>query len=78
MTGLNELTTLAYVKADIAKDKAVSAVKSFGSDERGVEGFVVALILIGIAALLATVFQSQITELLKDVMDKVREQLGIS
>ncbi len=61
MSDINTLTTLAYVKAsmafDKAKDKIRSGLSSFSNDERGVDGIVVSLILIGLAAVAALVFR---------------------
>lgn len=88
MSKLNEMTTLAYVKGsmavDRAKTKAKSAIVDFNSDERGVEGFVVALILIGIAAIAALVFKKALvgedgnSGIVGDLIDKIKELLGIS
>lgn len=61
MSDINTLTTLAYVKAsmafDKAKDKIRSGLSSFSNDERGVDGIVVSLILIGLAAVAALIFR---------------------
>lgn len=77
MSAINALTTLAYVKGSMAVDKMKSEIDSFNSDERGVEGFVVALILIGIAAVLAGVFKTQISALITSLITKIKTILEI-
>lgn len=61
MSDINTLTTLAYVKAsmalDRAKDKIKNELSTLSDDERGVDGIVVSLILIGLAAVAALVFR---------------------
>ena len=75
MTGLNKLTTLAYIKATTAyanaKAKIKSEIESFNSDERGVEGFVVAIILIAIAAIFAIIFKDAIAVWLDTLVKKI-------
>mgnify|MGYP003290022857 CR=1 FL=1 len=77
MTGLNKLATLAYVKAttaiENAKAKIKSEIESFNSDERGVEGFVVAIILIAIAAIFALIFKDAIAGWVEQVIAKINE-----
>lgn len=77
MSIINKITILAYIKASMAADKAKAAVKDFNSDERGVEGFVVALILIGIAAILAIIFKDAILELMDSLINKIKELLEL-
>lgn len=79
MSKFNEITTMAYIKGEAALEKAVTSVKNavsdFDKDERGVEGFVVALILIGIAAILAIAFRKQIQQVMQTVITKINEAL---
>lgn len=78
MSKFNEITTMAYIKGEAALNKAKNAVMDFNKDERGVEGFVVALILIGIAALLAVAFKDQIEQLMNGLITKIKTLLGIT
>lgn len=79
MSKFNEITTMAYIKGEAAVNKVKNSVKNavsdFKNDERGVEGFVVALILIGIAAVLAIIFREQIAKFIQDVLNKIRGTL---
>ncbi|MCM1578870.1 MAG: hypothetical protein NC078_08750 [Ruminococcus sp.] len=75
MSNLNMLTTLAYVKGSMAVDSVKNKLVSFNNDERGVEGFVVALILVAIAAVLALVFKDNIKDFMDQVTGKINETL---
>lgn len=72
---LNRLTTLAYVKTTMAVDSARKKVKeeveSFKNDERGVDGIVVAIILILVVVLLAAIFWDSISALFKSIWEKI-------
>ncbi|MGN0695672.1 MAG: Flp1 family type IVb pilin [Oscillospiraceae bacterium] len=72
---LNRLTTLAYVKTtmavDSAKKKVKEEVESFKNDERGVDGIVVAIILILVVVLLAAVFWDSISALFKKIWTQI-------
>ena len=71
MTGMNYLMTLAYVKAELAKERVSTALTEFKDDESGVEGFVVALILIGIAAAAAIIFKDKILQWINILGEKI-------
>lgn len=79
MSKFNEITTMAYIKGEAALEKAVTSVKNavsdFDKDERGVEGFVVALILIGIAAIFALAFRKQLKIWFDQVVAKINDIL---
>lgn len=60
MSKINELTTLAYIKASMAADRAIASLHDIKDDERGSSELVVTLILIGIAAAALIVFKDQI------------------
>lgn len=83
MTGMNYLTTLAYVKADMAKDRIRTSIAEFKEDESGVEGFVVALILIGIAVIAAIAFKDALvgedgkSGIVGGLIKKIKDLLGI-
>ncbi len=81
---INSLTTLAYIKASMAMDNIKAIIKgeadSFSNDERGVEGFVVALILVGIAAIVAVFFKDQLigpNGLITQLINKIIKQLEL-
>lgn len=78
MNKLSVLTTLAYVKGSMAVDKIMSDIETFDKDERGVEGFVVALILVGIAAILAAIFRDSIKEIMESLIQKIKELLDLN
>jgi len=63
----SELALRAYVKADMAKDRAKQELSQLANNEMGVSGIVVSLILIAIAVGLALLFKDKI----KDIMDKI-------
>lgn len=77
MDNMNYVTTLAYVKATSAvenvKNRFNTAVSDFKNDERGVEGFVVAIILIAIAAALAIVFRDYLINFMNKLIEKINE-----
>ena len=60
MSTINELTTLAYIKASMAIDRAVASLHDIKDDERGSSELVVTLILIGIAAAALIIFKDQL------------------
>lgn len=80
MSKLNELSVLAYIKGSSALDRAKAAMDEFKNDERGVEGFVVALILIGIAAIAAVAFKDALIGddgLITKLINKITEMLEL-
>lgn len=70
MEKMNYLATLAYVKA-------ANAVSEFKKDERGIDGIVIAIILIGIALLIAIFFKDAIMDLLETLIEKIKEALEL-
>ncbi|MEZ3455052.1 MAG: hypothetical protein K1W17_11910 [Oscillospiraceae bacterium] len=74
----NKLALKAYVKADIAKDRAKRELSELSGNEFGVSGIVVSLILIAIAIALAVVFREKISEFMDKVFgnaDKTLEEI---
>lgn len=71
----NELALKAYIKADLAKDRAKRELSELSADELGVSGIVVSLILIAIAVALAIVFRDQIAEFMGNVFDRADDTL---
>lgn len=74
----NKLALKAYVKADIAKDRAKRELFELSGNEFGVSGIVVSLILIAIAIALAVVFREKISEFMDKVFgnaDKTLEEI---
>ncbi|MGN0642445.1 MAG: hypothetical protein ACI4JJ_04805 [Huintestinicola sp.] len=76
MDKINMLTTLAYVKTMNALDRLSAKKNEIVSDERGLSGIVVTLILIGIAALAAVVFKQQIADFMASVFGKANDMLS--
>ena len=78
MSDINTLTTLAYVKASMALDKVKNELNALSDDERGVDGIVVSLILIGLAAVAALVFRKALFGedgnggIINDIIEKVK------
>lgn len=73
MNKVNYLTTLAYVKAK-------NFVSDFKNDERGLDAIVIAIILIGIALLVAIVFKDALIGedgILPALIDKIKDTLGL-
>lgn len=73
MSRINEMMTLAYITALNAIDNAKNNVQSFNGDERGIEGFVVALILIAVAALLAIAFRESLQAAITTLIDSLKK-----
>lgn len=69
-----ELALRAYVKADMAKDRAKRELSELTSNESGVSGIVVSLILIAIAVALAVIFRDKIKEIMNKVLDPDKYQ----
>lgn len=67
----SELALRAYVKADMAKDRAKRELSELTSNESGVSGIVVSLILIAIAVALAIIFRDSIAKFMKDIFDNL-------
>lgn len=67
----SELALRAYVKADMAKDRAKRELSELTSNESGVSGIVVSLILIAIAVALAIIFRDSIAKFMKDIFEKM-------
>ena len=64
-----ELALRAYVKADMAKDRGKRELSELTSNESGVSGIVVSLILIAIAIGLALLFKDKIAALMNKILD---------
>lgn len=65
-----ELALRAYVKADMAKDRAKKELSQLAGNESGVSGIVVSLLLIAIAVALAIIFREKIGELIDKIFNK--------
>lgn len=72
---VNELALKAYIKADMAKDRAKKEFYELSADEFGVSGIVVSLILIAIAIALAIIFKDKIAEFIDKVFKKADDEL---
>ena len=68
-----ELALRAYVKADMAKDRAKSELSELTSNESGVSGIVVSLLLIAIAVALAIIFREKIGNLIDIIFGKAED-----
>lgn len=68
-----ELALRAYVKADMAKDRAKKELSQLAGNESGVSGIVVSLILVAIAVALAIIFRDAIAKFMKDVLSKLKD-----
>lgn len=81
MDALNYASTLMYVKASNAADsikaKAKKAVKEFREDERGVDGLVVAILLILIVVILASLFWDNIAKIFKEIWEKIFPKVNL-
>lgn len=64
-------TALTY-----AKNKAKAQIKAFKEDERGVDGLVVAILLILVVVILAAIFWDQISGLFVRIWNSINEQTG--
>lgn len=64
-----ELALRAYVKADMAKDRAKQELSQLANNEMGVSGIVVSLILIAIAVALAIIFRDSIAKFMKSIFE---------
>lgn len=74
MSKINELTTLAYIKASMAADRTIASLRDAKDDERGSSELVVTLILIGIAAAALILFKDKIfNEWIPAIMKKLDE-----
>ncbi|MBQ5320067.1 MAG: hypothetical protein J6K17_13330 [Oscillospiraceae bacterium] len=72
---LNDLSVKAYVKATNAvtnaKTKIKNEVKSFTEDERGVDGIIIAVLLLLVAVVLVAVFWEYISEWFGNLWDSI-------
>ncbi|WP_455528394.1 Flp1 family type IVb pilin [Huintestinicola sp.] len=68
-----ELALRAYVKADMAKDRAKRELSELTSNESGVSGIVVSLLLIAIAVALAIIFREKIGNLIDIIFGKAED-----
>lgn len=79
MTGFankcSELALKAYIKADIAKDRAKKEISEFKGNESGVSGLVVSLILIAIAVALGIIFKDKIAVLMDKIFNKTDDMI---
>lgn len=66
-----ELALRAYVKADMAKDRAKQELSQLANNEMGVSGIVVSLILIAIAVALAIIFRDSIAKFMKSIFENL-------
>ena len=66
-----ELALRAYVKADMAKDRAKKELSQLAGNESGVSGIVVSLILIAIAIALAVIFRDSIAKFMQNIFKKL-------
>lgn len=71
----SDLALNAYVKADMAKDKAKNELSEMANNELGVSGLVVSLILIAIAIALAVIFRGKIADFMDSIFNKAEEDL---
>lgn len=69
MSELKQFALTAYVKADMAKDRAKKELIELANSEVGVSGIVVSLILIAIAVGLALLFKDQVANFMKKIFD---------
>lgn len=69
----SELALRAYVKADMAKDRAKRELSELTSNESGVSGIVVSLLLIAIAVALAIIFREKIGNLIDIIFGKAED-----
>ncbi len=70
---LDESTVKSYVNVASNLERAREEVKEFFSDENGLSGVVVAVILILVAVLLLMTFKDNITKLLDNLWDQIFE-----
>lgn len=68
-----ELALRAYVKADMAKDRAKQELSQLANNEMGVSGIVVSLLLIAIAVALAIIFREKIGNLIDIIFGKAED-----
>lgn len=68
---INGLSTQAYIKAVMMKQKAVEAGKRFMEDDRGLSGIVVAVLLILIAVLATVMLWGSLKQFLKEMWGNV-------
>lgn len=68
-----ELALRAYVKADMAKDRAKQELSQLAGNESGVSGIVVSLLLIAIAVALAIIFREKIGNLIDIIFGKAED-----
>lgn len=69
----SELALRAYVKADMAKDRAKQELSQLAGNESGVSGIVVSLLLIAIAVALAIIFREKIGNLIDIIFGKAED-----
>ena len=72
---VNEFALKAYIKVDMAKDRAKRELSELSKNELGVSGIVVSLILIAIAIALAIIFKDKIAEFIDKVFKKADDEL---
>lgn len=70
---INNASIALYFKGVEAVNTYKAKIKSFFSDERGLSGVVVAVLLILIAVLLIAVFWKALSQWLKDIWGKVAD-----
>lgn len=75
LKALNEKTTAMYVNV-------TEAIRGFKRDEKGVTAVEYAIVIAGVAAVVAVIFgengavQTMLTEIFGDIKDKVNESMG--
>ena len=75
---INNASIALYFKGVAAVNACKAKIKSFFSDERGLSGIVVAVLLILIAVLLIAVFWEALSGWLKGVWDKIIKKGDLS
>ena len=78
---LNELSVKAYVKATnavaSAKQKIKSEAENFHNDERGIDGVIIAVLLLLVAVVLVAVFWDQISKWFENIWNQIFEQSNV-
>lgn len=69
---INNASIALYFKGVAAVNTCKAKIKSFFSDERGLSGVVVAVLLILVAVMLILVFWNTLKDWLGDLWDKIR------
>lgn len=73
---LNSLTAKAYIKGCAAIQNMKNGAKSFLSDERGLSGVVVAVLLILVAVLAVVILWGSLKDWIEDMWDTITSKAG--